>query len=250
MAGARDRTVGPKIRSVNLTYQAADCTWTTYARAITRAALAPWVPKALIARASAMDRLRITVPYTRAMASPRGSKPPADPGAEGEVQRVDNHDGYKNGQQKLGGLVDRFGFQRHGDKDDAQHAQRRERRETRGHPLLKRVLPVSAQQQALRQMAGPHGQKHDQKDLPDHQHEIHVDVGAQQQFDIDRGRQRAEHQADHRHLDRRLHVALGKPGPRNRHAAGGHQPRQEQAERQVGFVREEKSSDEQHGERE
>jgi hypothetical protein len=44
---------------------------------ITRAALAPWVPKALMAMARAMERLRITVPYQGNGVSPLEKNPEA-----------------------------------------------------------------------------------------------------------------------------------------------------------------------------
>ena len=48
----------PNTCGVNLTHQAADCTWMMYARQMTRAASEPAAPKALIATARAMERLR------------------------------------------------------------------------------------------------------------------------------------------------------------------------------------------------
>ena len=52
---------GPNTVSVNLTYQAAVWTWIIYETAMTSAVFAPALPKALIAMARAMERLRITV---------------------------------------------------------------------------------------------------------------------------------------------------------------------------------------------
>ena len=129
------------------------------------------------------------------------------------------------------------GLERDGDEDNPENAERRKGRKARRPFGLKGLLAVLFDQVALRQMAGDHRQEDDENDLPEHRHEIDRHRRSHQPLHVKRCGQRTQNQAEHGHFYRCAEVAAGETGPRNSHAAGRQQGREQQphgVERLIG----------------